>query len=211
MTKYIELGYDRNRTWPWPKTNFDRICDVAYGEGGWCEECCRPLTDRPRNVVLMSGGKKLKGVWVPNFWFDTWCVDTETFDGFAFADELQTEPVQWRGGGDGGNALHLIVPVHSEPLFDPEELERNAIAAHGRAGLECPVCGVWRWMPLGFKSTMPDPIVVIEGANAPPAIASPEIFGDGGKTFRIILFREDVAAALQAAQRGVTPTGVATR
>jgi hypothetical protein len=210
MVKYLQLGFDRNRAWPWPKTDFDRVCDAAYGEGGWCSECCRPLTDRPRNMVLMSGGKPVKGVWVPYFWYDSWCVDRATFDSFPFASEFATGAVTWRGG-DGGDAVHLVIPVYSQPLFDPAELERRTVERHGRAGRECPVCGAWRWMPLGFRSTLPDPVVSIEGADSPPAIASPEIFGDGGKTFREVFFREDVAAALQAAQRGVKPTGVSTR
>lgn len=209
MARYVKLAFDRNRTWPWPKTDFDKVCTAAYGEDGWCRGCCRPLSGDPRRLVLMSGGRNIRGVWVPYFWFDSWCVDLETFRSFDFAHDFETTAVEWRGNGDGGDAVQLVIPVHDEPLFDPQELEMNTMSAHGRAGKQCPVCGVWRWLPLGgFGSVLPDPVVRLDGPSAPPAIASPEIFGDGGKTFREVFFREDVAAALQAAQKGITDFGV---
>lgn len=167
-----------------------------YGEDGWCHACGVPQRPQTGSMVLQRKGLTLAGAWVPNWRFDTICVTREVADRVATRFEVELRDVRWPGESLG-DAVQIVVPSTARAWFDESELRARAIEAHGRAGATCKVCGVWRWMPLGFAMlpTLTDTSVL----DSLDIAASPEWFGDGWRAYHRVLVRRELAELLREA------------
>ena len=191
MNDYVELHLKKNRTWPWPEDSFGLT--PMFGEEGWCRSCGVPKREQHGPLILQARKQSATGAWVPYWQYDIICVEARL--GIVLCDRfgINLREVEWRGTAPGP-AFQLVIPVGAEPWYDPKELAASAEARHGTTGAECPECSVWRWMPL-VPELMP-PRRWIPGADTPPVVASPEWFGDGLNSFRLILLRRDLAETI---------------
>jgi hypothetical protein len=100
--------------------------------------------------------------------------------------------VGWPKGPVGG-AKQMIPVVTEEPWFDPGVLAPLVFdSRYGRSGLECPVCGVWKWWPI--QDVWPQ--VMLSVGEDRPVIGSPEWFGGGGRAFHELLMVRELAELL---------------
>jgi hypothetical protein len=203
MTDFVDLAPKRNRGWPWPEDSFGLT--PMFGEDGWCHSCGVPRREQTGSLVLQRKQFKTTGrVWMPEWLFDVVCGEREFAESLAAEYRLEWRDVEWRGEPPVV-ASQLVVPVVGERWFDPDELGARTTEAHGKAGAECPECGVWRWLPLGFTPLPPmsevvfPPLLDIPELDAVDVAASPEFFGDGMQAYRLLLFRRELADALVAA------------
>jgi hypothetical protein len=158
-----------------------------FGDDGWCRGCGIPFHDQTGTMVLGRSGLKVEGAWVPNWRFDTVCVEARVAADVAKRFRVMFRPVAWRGSPPG-EASQLVIPTFGSCWFSPEELERRLVDRHGSSGASCSVCGRWRWLLLPMTD-LPVPT---------DAVASPEWFGDGCQSSRSILFRRELAELLVA-------------
>ncbi len=184
--------------WPWPEESYG--LDPMYGPDGWCRSCGTPL--RPQIGPLTMQGSKFPSadVWMPNWFFDVVCVAPDLARALSelFAVELR-EVHKPRTGGTG--VMQLIPTVTDQAWYDPAHLSVAVKARHAkysgdRTGARCTACGRWRWFPIA-EGEAPIRAEALTAASA--VIASPEVFGDGWQSFRHLLFRQPLAAALVAA------------
>ena len=149
----------------------------------------------------------MSGAWTPYWAYGTFCLTAELAEQIGARFRVDLRDVAWPKT-PGGDVRQMVVPVVGERWFDPDELQRRATARHGRAGASCEECGVWRWMPLGFRSVpqlgkevLPEVLPIPELSDVDVA-ASPEWFGDGANSFRHTLMRRELAEVLvQASPR----------
>jgi hypothetical protein len=195
MGDFVQLYYRRNRGWPWPEDSWGLT--PMYGEDGWCRSCGIPKVEQSGSLAIQRKGMaRCDEVWVPNWQFDTFCLEKGLADKVAERFRVRFTTIDWRGSSPC-EAAQLVVAATEVPWFDTEALRRVAIARHGTAGADCPECGIWRWMPLPF-GTLPPLRSQPEFADADVA-ASPEWFGDGWNAFRQVLFRRELAEFIAAA------------
>jgi hypothetical protein len=88
-----------------------------------------------------------------------------------------------------------------EPWHQPQELADAVRARHGQhygdqTGSSCDRCGRWKWLPISENDA---PIIGSALVSSSDVIASPEIFGDGLKSFRHVLFRRHLGETLVGA------------
>jgi len=138
----------------------------------------------------------LPAAWVPNWRFDTICLEASVADRLDQEFRMKLREVAWQGN-QPGLAMQMVIPTMSSRWFDPEELRDRAEERHGLAGAMCAQCGVWRWMPMTF-GLLP-PLRMAEEWCDFDVIASPEWFGDGCQAFRQVLVRRPLAEAIAAA------------
>ncbi len=145
-------------------------------------------------VLKRQGLAHLTPAWIPNSQFNAIYLEdsfaAELEDQFA----LQLLDVNWSTGGPEPAAKQIVIPPRARDWYDPEELAALTERKHGRSGVKCTDCGIWRWMPL-----LPDELPAI---TAPPDLdgldiaASPEWFGDGWNSYREVLVRRELAEML---------------
>ncbi|MFI7674979.1 hypothetical protein [Actinophytocola sp. NPDC049390] len=181
--------------WPWPEESYG--LDPMYGPDGWCRSCGTPL--RPQSGPLTIQGSKFPSasVWMPNWRFDVVCLAADVAREISgrFAVKLR-EVHKPRSGGTG--VMQLIPSVTDEAWYDPAQLSVAVTARHEElngesTGAHCPGCGRWKWLPILEGEA---PIRAEALATTSAVIASPEVFGDGLQSFRHLLFRQPLAAAL---------------
>lgn len=181
--------------WPWPENSFG--LDPMYGVDGWCHACGTPLRE-PTGPLVMQGSKFPKAAaWTPNWRFDSVCVSADLAAQIADRFSVAFGEVHTPRTGDTG-VRHILPTQTSCNWYDAEYLDRavrvNPFSfgppQRDRAGATCEDCQRWRWM-----SWAGDEAPVNRGAleTDRDVIASPEIFGDGWKTFRHLLFRQPLA------------------
>lgn len=203
ISDFVDLAPKRNRGWPWPEDSFGLT--PMFAEDGWCHSCGVPRHEQTGSLILQKKQFKTSGrAWVPNWRFDVVCVEREFAERLSAQHRVEWRPVEWRGEPPVV-ASQLVAPVAGEAWFDPEELRDRLIEEHGRAGAQCPECGVWRWLPLGFRPIPPmtefalPALLDVPGFDDLDIAASPEWFGDGLQAFRPLLFRRELADVLVAA------------
>jgi hypothetical protein len=195
MSEFVQLFWKRNRGWPSPESSWG--LQSMFGDDGWCRTCGTPLRDQCGPLTLKrSGFATVSGGWVPNWRFDTVCLESSVAEKVAGRFRTDLRDVVWKGASPGA-AKQIVIPTGKSAWFDAEKLRDAAEDRHGVAGAECPVCGIWRWMPLTFGLLPPLlPEVLQTDADA---IASPEWFGDGCQSFRQVLFRRELAELVASA------------
>lgn len=188
--RYVWLEYRKNRGWPWPESSFGLT--PMYGEDGWCPACGVPNREQRGSLILKRNGfAKVRGAWTPFGMDDTICLERSLAEEVSARFDVKLWPVSWPKIASG-EAFQLIAPVWGESWFDPEELRKAALRDYGKEGAECATCGVWRWMPLVFKYSLP-PLRIRPPLTGVDVAASPEWFGDGWKAFRQVLVRRELA------------------
>ncbi len=177
----VELSLKRNRGWPWPEDSFGLA--PMFGDDGWCRSCGIPTREQSGSLVLQTKGmSKAEGAWVPYWQYDSICLSQELALVVADRFVVELREIEWRGRGTPPPASQIVVASGDDSWFDEAALQEVLVAEHGTAGAECGECGVWRWMPLASER-LPTPTIVASGGDA---VASPEWFGDGLKSFRQI-------------------------
>lgn len=194
MSSFVRLFWKRNRGWPWPDDSWG--LGPMFGDDGWCRGCGMPSRDQIGSMVLRRTGLKVEGAWVPNWRFDTICVEARVAAELAERFSVSLRPVAWQGSSPG-EAFQLVIPTVGSCWFSVEELRRRLVDRHGSSGASCSVCGRWRWLPLPM-SELPRPSIDLSDVDA-DAIASPEWFGDGCQSSRAVLVRRELAEHLVAA------------
>ncbi|MFZ9396221.1 MAG: hypothetical protein ACO25F_09205 [Erythrobacter sp.] len=197
MTDYVLLQLTRNRGLPWPEDSFGRT--PLFGENGWCRTCGTPFAEQSGMLVLQARELGcVAGAWVPNWLFDVVCLE----EGLAARLERQFG-VETREiltpRGKRVPARQLVIPATPEPWYQPDALVNVLEARHGLAGERCDQCTTWRWRPLD-ESLLPPPRIS-ERCGSIHAIASPERFGVGLRSFRQLLFSRPLALAILASGR----------
>lgn len=189
MIDYVELSLKRNRGWPWPEDSLGLT--PMFGEDGWCRSCGVPKHPQTGSLVLQRKGMPIEGAWVPNWQFDAYCLERTLAEQTAGRFRLDLLPVRSHTAAPA-EAMQIVVPSVGDRWFDHDELSESATNRHRRAGAKCADCGVWRRMPLRFRSNLP-PLRITPGLGDADIAASPEWFGDGWKAFRQILVRRELA------------------
>ena len=194
MTDYVQLGFHRNRGWPWPEKSWG--LSPMYGDDGWCRACGVPSHEQTGSLVLQRRGLTVSAGWVPFWQYDAYCLVNDIADEARDRFGLGFRPVlDPRGKHLGASQVVLQSDVVS--WFSPEMIAPRITAVHGESGEACAGCGVWRWMPVSMDVLPPPPQSVLHEGR--PVIVSPEWFGAGWQARRQILWRSDVADFLVAA------------
>ena len=171
-----------------------RGLDPMYGPDGWCHSCGTPCSEQGGRLRLRRADlSPVPPAWVPNWRFDTICLEGSVAARLGRDFRIKLREVEWEGH-DPGAAMQIVIPTGSSPWFDPEELRERAEERHGVDGASCTLCGTWRWMPLTF-GLLP-PLRAEDDWTAYDAIASPEWFGDGCQSSRQILLRRSLAEVI---------------
>lgn len=147
--EFVQLELKRNRGWPWPEDSWG--LDSMYGPDGWCRSCGIPLQEQTGPLTLRASGMSpVQGAWVPNWRFDTICVEATLAARLGSEYRLETRPVAWHRNVQGA-AMQIIAPTIKPEWFDPDALRTAAVSRHGSAGKNCAECCVWRWLPLPLE------------------------------------------------------------
>ena len=85
-----------------------------------------------------------------------------------------------------------------ESWHPPQALAEAVRTRHGhhsgdQTGSSCDHCGRWKWLPVSEDEA---PIGAMAVQSSADVIASPEVFGDGWKSFRHVLFRRGLGEVL---------------
>jgi hypothetical protein len=199
MRDFVTLSAKRHRGWPWPERSWGRT--PMYGEDGWCRTCGTPNRTQCAPLILQRRGVTVSGAWIPNWVHDTICLAAGLAEEVAGSFRVELREVGWPSSPPG-DARQIVVPVVGRRWFDEVALRVRAAARHGSAGARCEDCGVWRWMPLGFRpgrgpggEALP-PVLDVPELDDVDIAASPEWFGAGVKSFRELLVRRELASAL---------------
>lgn len=194
MSDFVDLEFRRNRGWPWPEDSSGRT--PMFGVDGWCHACGVPQREQCGSMVLQRRGLTVAGVWVPNWRFDTICLERDIAVEVAARFRVELREVGWPVSSPG-DAMQIVIPSTPQNWFDEEQLRARVVERHGSAGARCDVCGIWRWLPLTF-GWLP-PVLDPSALDGYDIVASPEWFGDGWSALRQILVRRELAEFLRAA------------
>jgi hypothetical protein len=136
-------------------------------------------------------------VWVPNWRFDCVGVSAE-----IAAEVVRRFHVPMRDvlkpKGVATGVMQLLPTLCTTPWYDEALLRAAVHARHERhsgkrVGARCPECQRWRWLPISVGEL---PIKGDSLGESGDMLASPEIFGDGWKTFRHLLYRRPLGEFL---------------
>lgn len=192
---FARLDLRRNRGWPWPEDSWG--LDSMFGPDGWCRSCGIPLHEQMGPLTLQAKGlSPVHGAWMPNWRFDTICVEATLGDRLSHEYRVDVRPITWRGTVKG-QALQIIVPTLEPAWFESDALRKAAISRRGTDGQNCRECGIWRWLPL--PPELLPPVHFSKRWNDYDLVASPEWFGDGAQSFREFLVRRALAQAIASA------------
>jgi hypothetical protein len=194
VDEFVNLHVRAERGYPWPEDSFGLT--PMYGDDGWCRGCGMPHRSQSGSLVLQRKGLGDARAWVPNWRFDTICVEERLAEQLAARFRLDLRPVGW-AGKPLISACQIVISTAGGRWFDPEGLRDAAIKSHGYAGETCDDCGRWRCMPLVFGSL--PPLDICPGLGDLDVAASPEWFGVGKRCFRQVLVRRELAEAIAAA------------
>lgn len=171
-----------------------------YGDEGWCRGCGTPLVEQCGSLVVQASKFPTAKVWMPNWLFDVVCVA----EGVAHEiDKRFTVDLgEVNKPRTGPTGVKQIRPVQTAlPWYRPDELSEAVRARHrqhdgDRTGSTCGSCGRWKWLPVSEHEAT---LVGSALESSSDVITSPEVFGDGMKTFRHLLFRRDLGQTLVGA------------
>lgn len=198
MTEWVALAPRFTPGWPWPEDSYG--LGPMYGDQGWCRECGTPLTEQTGALVIQGSKFPTAEVWMPNWLYDVVCVSARVAVDITARFNVDLSDVLKPRGGPTG--VMQVLPAQTvSPWHRHEELARAVQARHRehdgeRTGSSCGRCGRWKWLPVSEDEA---PIAANALVSTSDAIASPEAFGDGLKSFRHLLFRRALGEALVAA------------
>ena len=170
-----------------------------YGEDGWCRSCGTPLRNQSGPLVIQGSKFPTADVWMPNWLFDTVCISADIAE--EVARDFRVDLVEVHNPRQGVTGVRQVrAGPTASPWYTKKHLSRAVRERHGQdygrtTGSTCRSCGRWKWLPIAE-----DWAPVQASALTPDAdvVASPEIFGDGLKSFRHLLFRRPLAELLHS-------------
>jgi hypothetical protein len=154
--------------------------------------------------LVLQRNMTVSGAWVPNWWFDTICMEKSVGQEAVSRFGVVVRDVQWHGK-PLADAVQMVIPVVGNAWFDHDTLLAIETEEHGTPGRRCEQCGTWRWQSLAFSpvpnviSRVLPPVLDDLELGTGPIVASPEWFGDGWNSFHETLVRRDLAEFLVAA------------
>ena len=171
-----------------------------FGPEGWCRGCGTPLVEQSGPLVMQGRKFPTAAVWMPNWRFDVVCISAEMAPEVKNRFRVDLGDVHKPRNGPTG-AKQLRVEVTSRAWYRPDDLSRAVLARHHRyegerTGARCAACTRWRWLPVSESDAA---IIGAAVVSERDVIASPEVFGDGLKSFRHLLFRRELGEYLLAA------------
>jgi hypothetical protein len=184
--------------WPWPEDSYGLT--PMYGDDGWCRGCGTPLVDQSGALVVQGSKFPKADVWMPNWLFDVVCVSEPLATEIAERFDVPLGEVHKPRTGPTG-VKQLLPTQTTAPWHRPDDLAHAVHARHGaydgeRTGSSCGTCGRWKWLPILEAEA---PIQVDSLVTGSDMIASPEVFGDGLKSFRHLLFGRALGELLVSA------------
>ncbi|MEV6286488.1 hypothetical protein [Kribbella sp. NPDC051770] len=193
-SEWVALSTRFTPGWPWPEESYG--LDPMFGADGWCRGCGTPKG--PQSGALVMQGRKFPtaGVWMPNWLFDVVCLSGEVAE--QVADRFAVELREVRKPLGPTSARQLIPTVTRQPWYDPAGLSTAVKARHAKhnpneSGSQCSECSTWKWLPIGEAEAS---VQLRSITSATDVVASPEVFGDGLKAFRHLLFRRSLGEFL---------------
>jgi len=173
-----------------------------YGDEGWCRGCGTPLSEQTGALVIQSSKFPSADVWMPNWRYDVVCVSARV--AADITERFSVDLGEVHKPRKGPTGVKQVLPAQTvEPWHRHEELARAVRARHRhsehdgeRTGSSCGQCSRWKWLPVSEDEA---PIAASALVSTSDAIASPEAFGDGLKSFRHLLFRRPLGETLVAA------------
>lgn len=127
----------------------------------------------------------MHGAWVPNWRFDVICLEKSLADRASAEFRIDLRPIAWRRKVIG-IGVQIVVPAVGPAWFDHDELRANAVAYHGSAGADCPKSRI-------LALDLLPPVHPDSDWERHDILASPEWFGDGGRSFHEIVVRRGLA------------------
>lgn len=198
QAEWVALDYRFTPGWPWLEDSYG--LDPMFGEDGWCHSCGTPSRQQIGHLTLQGSGFPKAPVFIPNWQFNAICLDAPTAEDVASRfNVVMREVHKPRTGGTG--VQQLLPSVTTDSWYDRDALSQVVLARHREysgdtTGAACSECSRWRWLPVSEWDVAPLP----EAIDGPTDfIGSPEMFGDGWKTFRHLLMRRALAETLVAA------------
>src|SRR5260370_16932686 len=150
---FVRLDLKRNRAWPWPEDSWG--LDSMYGPDGWCRSCGIPLHEQTGPLTLQARGMSpVQGAWVPNWRFDTICVESTLGARLSNVYRLEMRAIAWYRNVKG-QALQIVVPTVEPAWFDSAALRRAPLAHPVTPLQNCPAFPAATWIP--FSSTQLPP------------------------------------------------------
>lgn len=198
LTDWVALSPRFTPGWPWPEDSYG--LGPMYSDQGWCRGCGTPSGEQTGALVIQGSKFPSAEVWMPNWLYDVVCVSARVAGDITERFKIDLGEVHKPRKGPTG--VKQILPAQTvEPWHRREELVRAVRARHSehdgeRTGSSCGQCGRWKWLPVSEDEA---PITASAVLSTSDAIASPEAFGDGLKSFRHLLFRRPLAETLVAA------------
>jgi len=184
--------------WPWPEESYG--LGPMYGDDGWCRGCGTPLVEQSGSLVIQGSKFPSAEVWMPNWLFDVVCVSARVADEINERFAVRLGEVHKPRKGPTG--VKQLLPAQTlETWHPPDDLAAAVRARHGQhyghqTGSSCDLCGRWKWLPVSENDVRIVGSALVSNSDV---IASPEIFGDGLKSFRHLLFRRHLGEALMGA------------
>lgn len=148
----------------------------------------------------MQGNKfPTADVWMPNWLYDVVCVSERLAADISNRFNVQLGEVHKPRTGPA--RARQILPLQTGRSWHRDnELAVAVRARHSehdrdRTGSSCETCGRWKWLPVSENEA---PIMASALLASSDVLASPEVFGDGLKSFRHLLFRRPLGETLVA-------------
>ncbi len=193
---WVALDFRFTPGWPWPERSFG--LDPMYGEDGWCHECGTPVRQQIGPLTIQGSGFPAADVWIPNWRYDSVCVSGKLAE--QLRDHFNVKMREVHKPRHGPTGVQQLVPSISErPWYATAALSESVRKRHPedvQAGTHCATCGTFKWFPANEG----DVAISAESLEtAAPVVASAELFGDGRKSFRHLLFRRRLADLLAEA------------
>lgn len=171
--------------------------DPMFGHDGWCRSCGTP--NRAQSGPRIMQGRKFPDapLWMPNWLFDVVCLRPDIASQVARRFSVKLREV-YKPRGSDPVAMQLIAEVTFGHWYDSADLAPAVVARHtkhsgNQAGSKCPACLTWKWLPISEGEAPARAGSLIADTDV---IASPEVFGDGLKSFHHLLFRRPLGQFL---------------
>src|SRR5260370_16365210 len=128
---FVRLDLKGNRAWPWRGVSWG--LDSMSGPDGWCRSCGITLHEQTGPLTLQARGMSpVQGAWVPNWRFDTICVESTLGARLSNVYRLEMRPIAWYRNVKG-QALQIVVPTVEPAWFASAALRRTAVPRPGTA------------------------------------------------------------------------------
>lgn len=194
---WVSISPRNTPGWPWPEESYG--LGPMYGDDGWCRGCGTSLVEQSGPLVMQGSKFPTADVWMPNWLFDVVCVSGQTAADIAQRFSVDLGEVHKPRKGPTG--VQQILPALTvDPWRRPQDLAAAVRTRHSeyygdRTGSTCATCDRWKWLPISEHEA---PMIASALNSTSDVIASPEVFGDGLKAFRHLLFRRPLGETLVA-------------